>query len=99
MPKITSNNTNDSTPELEIVLSTKTPHQTSSDDTADSAANGDAQSQNNSFSKSTIQKTIVTPLANVKNIVSSNTVGYIVPKIEKIPWYHFIFLSIIVAMP
>lgn len=99
MPKITTNNTNDSTPELEMVLSTETPQQTLSVDTADSAANGDTESQKNSFFKPTIQNTIVTPLANVKNIVTSNTVGYIVPKIERIPWYHFIFLSIIVAMP
>ncbi len=43
----------------------------------------------------TITNRVVQPVATL----AENTVGRIIPKIEPLPWYQFIFLSIIVAIP
>mmetsp|Transcript_1757 Transcript_1757/g.1957 ORF Transcript_1757/g.1957 Transcript_1757/m.1957 type:complete len:902 (-) Transcript_1757:112-2817(-) len=40
-------------------------------------------------------KPIVNPVARV----AENTIGFVIPKIERIPWYHFFFLSFIAAVP
>lgn len=42
---------------------------------------------------------IVSPIATVGEKVAEHTIGHVIPKIERIPWKHFIFLSLIVAVP
>lgn len=42
---------------------------------------------------------VVSPIAIVGEQVVEHTIGYVIPKIEKIPWIHFIFLSLLVAVP
>lgn len=38
-------------------------------------------------------------VVNLGENIHNNTLGHIIPKIEKIPWLDFIFLSVIVAVP
>lgn len=99
-------------PGLEVVLSTDSARGITVDTEGGSELN--LNSQNSGLSGNTdtssqaqkitqrilkpIQDTL-TPIATAAATAADTTLGYIVPKIEKIHWRDFVILSIVVAIP
>lgn len=99
-------------PGLEVVLSTDSARGLSVDTEEGSeptinspnsglSGNTDSSSQGQKITQrilKPIQDTL-TPLANAAATAADTTLGYIVPKIEKIHWRDFVILSLVVATP
>lgn len=101
-------------PGLEVVLSTDSARGLSVDTEDGAGSSPTITSPNSGLSGNTetssqgqnitqrilkpIQDTL-TPIANAAATAADTTLGYIVPKIEKIHWHDFVILSIVVAIP